>query len=79
MSNNFVLSEGEIESDFQHKTTGNKLSRSQLVPEKMKKTNYVASQFVFMEDYLLYKFCQNSAVTGNLGYGAERYSPYDEG
>ena len=79
MMKNVILSDEEVDKSLAKENTGSKYSRSQLISKKLKENNYVASKFIYVEDYKLYKFCQNVSCTGNLDFGAERYSPnYEE-
>lgn len=71
----YVMEEEQILKQLNKESTGKKGSRSQLISEKMKENNYVASHFTYIVDYDLYKFCQGVNKTGELTFGAERFSP----
>lgn len=69
-----LLSEEEILEVVNLKRTG-KFGRSALIPTEAKEHNYVMSCFVYSADYELWRFCQGINDNGELGFGAEIFSP----
>ena len=73
-----VLQEEEILNEVLHEMTGRRFSRSAKISQKAKDKNYVMSKFTYVTDYELWKFCQNIPSKGQLSFGGEMYSPFDE-
>ena len=79
-SYSFIYSDVEQEMFLEADASGKEgigkfLTRSKVIPQSIKDKNYVASCFTYWSDFELWKFCQGVKDKGELGFGAEMFSP----
>lgn len=79
-SGSFIYSDVELEvlleaESSEKEGVGKFLTRSKVIPQSIKDKNYVASCFTYWSDFDLWKYCQGVKDKGELGFGAEMFSP----